>query len=125
MMKKKPKSDKKKLEKALDVAWSKAVRERDVTCRKCGGTGGLSAHHVYGRRHLGTRWDVDNGVTLCYPHHIHWSHRDIGGFFSWWMDEVGAKVANAVFERHQKISKYSTEQLQEILDNLTAGGFPS
>ena len=52
----------------LDKLWSEAVKARSHRCEYCG-AGNVSAHHIIGRTHLGLRWDVRNGVSLCQKHH--------------------------------------------------------
>jgi hypothetical protein len=54
-------------------AWARAVISRDhATCQRCGATGvELHAHHIKPFvDHPGLRWDIDNGLTLCYQ--CHW-----------------------------------------------------
>jgi len=106
------------LEKELDKKWSQYVRERDSVCQKCGGTGSVSAHHAFGRRHRATRWDVTNGVGLCYPCHIHWAHRDPCGFSDWFLHHIGKKKYEALAKKHQEVVKHSTEDLKKILDEM-------
>ena len=52
------------------------MRKRDGECLLCGKKDSLNAHHwihsrAQGNRH---RWDVRNGITLCYPCHVHKVH---------------------------------------------------
>ncbi len=110
------KPDRKKIEKLLDKAWSDYVRSRDKTCKKCGGSGIVSAHHAFGRRHQATRWDIYNGVGLCYPCHIHWAHRDPCGFSEWFRDHVGEYQFDRLSECHNDICKFTTDELLEMLD---------
>jgi len=52
--------------------WHKAVLAKDnYTCQDCGERGGrLTAHHVQAWADMpGLRYDVNNGVALCYPCH--------------------------------------------------------
>lgn len=116
MKKKKP--NKAMLEKELDVAWSAYVRNRDKVCLKCGSHGSISAHHSFGRRHRATRWDVENGVGLCYPCHIHWAHRDPCGFALWFRGMVGSDQYERLAEAHNMIVKHTVEDLQAMLDNI-------
>ena len=54
------------------------VRHRDGgVCRVpgCDKTN-IGAHHIFGRRHLGTRWVLENGISLCYGHHIWGAHHE-------------------------------------------------
>lgn len=57
----------------LDRLWSKAVKViRGGKCEYCGATSNntqIDAHHIYGRRNYGVRFEVDNGVVLCANHH--------------------------------------------------------
>ena len=110
------KPNKKLLEKKLDTEWSAYVRGRDSKCQKCGGQGSVSAHHAFGRRHHATRWDVNNGVGLCYPCHIHWAHRDPCSFAEWFKSHVGSEKYNALSGIHNKVVKYDADCLQTMLD---------
>jgi|TARA_B100001971_G_C18162887_1_gene522462 hypothetical protein len=64
------------------VEWRTKVYKRDdYTCQKCGQVGfKLNAHHIkswtYYPEH---RYDLDNGVTLCYRCHCE-DHKNEGGF---------------------------------------------
>jgi len=53
-----------------DKRWGKKVRERDERCCYCGSTSNLAAHHIFGRARNGTRFVLDNGITLCPAHHV-------------------------------------------------------
>lgn len=66
----------KRLRKKCDELWSQAVRKRDGECVLCGKRETLNAHHwihskAQGNKH---RWNVKNGVTLCYPCHVYKVH---------------------------------------------------
>lgn len=69
-------TDKKKLIKKADDLWSKCIRTRDGECILCGNKNALQAHHfVVTRAQSATyRYDLRNGVTLCYGCHIHGVH---------------------------------------------------
>lgn len=51
--------------------WIKAIKDRDGwTCTKCGSTDRLHAHHIKPWRYYpDLRYDLNNGVTLCYTCH--------------------------------------------------------
>lgn len=51
--------------------WKKDVLERDsFTCKRCGSTTNLVAHHIKGfAEHETLRFDVENGITLCQSCH--------------------------------------------------------
>jgi hypothetical protein len=51
-----------------DALWSKRVRERDGSCRRCGKGPPevvLQAAHVVPRRYYAVRFDLRNGLALC------------------------------------------------------------
>jgi len=63
-------TNRRKLEKELDRLWSLAIKERDGhKCVRCGSTGPLNSHHINHKHKLATRWDLNNGLCLCIPHH--------------------------------------------------------
>lgn len=66
----------KRLRNKCDKLWSEAVRLRDGECVLCGKKEGLNAHHWIHSRAQGNlhRWDIKNGITLCYPCHVHKVH---------------------------------------------------
>ena len=59
-----------------DILWSQLVRQRDGACRACGRTlpYKLEAHHIRPRGRANTRYDLDNGITLCFVHHAVGDH---------------------------------------------------
>lgn len=59
--------------------WRGRVFERDGwQCQECGSTVRLNAHHIKGwAKHPEHRFDVDNGVTLCFDCHAK-KHPHIG-----------------------------------------------
>lgn len=117
-MKRKP--SRAKLEKKLDIAWSEAVRRLTPYCKKCGANSYISAHHAFGRRHKATRWDVMNGVSLCYPCHIHWAHRDPAGFAVWFEQVVGRDQYLRLAEAHRMVPKHTIDDLNGILKGIMA-----
>ncbi len=80
----------KKDKKELDEAWKLKVKERDnYTCQICKKkVHGLNchAHHILPKEIKLTKWDLDNGITLCYPNHkvgIHSPHMNAVWFTFW------------------------------------------
>lgn len=76
------------MDKKLDIAWSKLVKllagER---CEVCGEKDSLASHHIFTRSKKSTRWDVLNGLALCYLHHVESSsfsaHKTPEAFLTW------------------------------------------
>lgn len=59
--------------KELDLTWKLKVKQRDnYTCQICGKKiekKNCHAHHIIPKGVKLTRWDIDNGITLCYRCH--------------------------------------------------------
>jgi hypothetical protein len=85
-------------ERKLDRLWSLAVRGRDGhRCRMHCGRNGTDAHHIHGRSHKGTRWVLDNGITLCRQDHqeAHRRPKHFKEFVQWYLVSEEAWLALA------------------------------
>ena len=64
--------------KQADLLWARLIKTRDEG--KCQYPGcprpGVHAHHLYSRRHLGTRWNLENGILLCAGCHFFIAHKE-------------------------------------------------
>lgn len=61
--------------------WQKAIKERDGRCVNCGSDKKLIAHHLNGYKWFKEqRYNLDNGVTLCFKCHNKY-HSWNGGFW--------------------------------------------
>jgi hypothetical protein len=81
---------KKTIDKEMLEIWKKRVKERDhFKCQICGKKlepKNCHAHHIIPRQIRGLRWDVNNGITLCYNHHkigIYSPHQNALWFYGW------------------------------------------
>lgn len=127
------KLNRKKILKELDKYWSLLVRNRDRKCMLCGGfieqIDKLQAHHwILSRaKSLKYRYDVRNGISLCYGCHIHQVHTNPT------VDIINRLMASAVQNRivsqdeiseisstGREVSKISTVELFELLEKLKA-----
>lgn len=107
----------------LDILFSKVVRMRAIAdtggCEYCGtqkypitkedGTEfpawkQLHCSHYVGRRHRGTRWDLDNASGICFPCHIR-----LGGLpfvhTEWFKKRLGSKKFDELNIRAETIAK--------------------
>ena len=86
--------------------WSAVVRTRDkYVCQACGTpTKRAEAHHIFTRQHMSTRFDVDNGITLCWPCH---KYRAVSGDFAYWEQHtwLGLKKWEALHDKTMKTIK--------------------
>lgn len=83
---------KKTEQRELDQMWKEKVKKRDnYICQVCGKDlsktpKNCHAHHILPRQLKGLRWDVNNGITLCYSHHkigVYSPHQNALWWFGW------------------------------------------
>ena len=109
----------------LDTLWANAVKKRDgYRCRKCGkvypkGSRGIQAAHIFGRRHKSTRWDMSNGLTLCFGCH-RWNHENPVEYAKWLKEEIGQAEIDRLnikrFETFRKGDEYKFEMYLKSLE---------
>lgn len=112
--------NKKQIKKLLDKAWSLKIRSTGK-CAKCGKTSYLNAHHIYGRRMLSVRWDLDNGICLCSGCHTlcaDSAHQDPMDFYDFIVDLKGEEWLNDLRLKAHAVKKWSLEELEELLGEL-------
>lgn len=121
----KPKKAKKPIRKrlivALDQEFSKIVRERDKICRCCGKNNQIYCHHIFSRKHLATRWTMQNGIGICWACHKHKAHGDPEAFRDWVLSWMGEATFNRLKEMAYSPCKISTESLGAILRAMKCG----
>ena len=117
----KKKTKRAKLRLKLDDLWAEIIKDRG-SCEYCFGTQNLNAHHHYGKRALSTRWEFDNGVCLCPNHHtfssIFSAHQTPADFVKWIEDKRGQNWADRLRKKHNKIVKFTDEDLLEKIKDL-------
>lgn len=127
------KSETKKIKDELDKYWSLYVRKRDNRCVLCGNyegeIGKLQAHHWIVSRgdSLRYKFDVRNGVALCYGCHIHRIHTNptVSLISKLHSKAIAAGIATEeeveeIIEKARGISKIGIGELREMLDKLKA-----
>jgi len=119
----KNKTPRKDISKLLDVAWSAKVKERDGNmCQKCGSKDKqLNSHHIFSRSHKSTRWDIDNGITLCAGCHTLGNgsaHKDPSVFQDWYINVMGQGYFDRLKWRAYSTGKFSIGELEVLLSSL-------
>lgn len=115
---KRKKSERQKLVDRLDELFSIVIRTRDnFQCQKdnCTGKGKhMQCAHIFTRGKMSTRWDLDNAFTMCYYHHILWSHRKGVEFTMWCIEKLGKKKFLALQKRSNTAVPMTIEKMKEI-----------
>lgn len=101
----------------LDAITSRKVRERDGNkCRmpRCGNTR-VFHHHIFGKKaHPSTRWEIDNGVSLCFQHHVD-AHASPEDFRRWVIGFMGEAAYEALYVRAQMRTSFKEIDLEWML----------
>ena len=123
MIKKNPK---KKIVKENDILWSKIIRLLFGICQKCKKTKSTQVAHIFSRSNFATRWEIKNGIGMCYYCHIIWAHRAPIEFAEWIKEVIGLKTFNWLKKKvsdknyqfdlreAEKINKQLTKQYQKL-----------
>lgn len=95
-----------------DMAWANAVKSRDEwKCVICGARERLNAHHIIVRENHATKFDIQNGLSLCPKHHFFCrqisAHNNPIGMFMW------------LEKNRPNQFNYCKSQMEKILDDHT------
>jgi hypothetical protein len=110
------------LKKRADEYWSRCIRTRDSGKCRIGGCSYLCnvphPHHVFGRKNLATRWDMENGLLLCFLHHRK-AHDDPESIRDKIVEAMGEERFSRMREKSRTIvTDLSEESLSVIVDEL-------
>jgi hypothetical protein len=109
-------------ENILDKYWGLAIRSRAKDkCAYCGSPAN-QPHHIFSRNNRNTRWDLDNGILLCYSHHTFnnqfSAHRTPVEFTYWLETYKGKPFINSLREKAQKSIQcdeiFKSKKLKEL-----------
>lgn len=113
----KKKTPRQALIKECDRVFSLIVRLRaNNTCERCGRKDGvMQCSHVYSRKILGMRWDLQNAFCSCGGCHIFFWHSSPIEAFIWFENRYGKERLDYLHKQRQVIKKYSLQDLQFLL----------
>jgi hypothetical protein len=109
-----PKTPRAKLVKLLDIEWARIIK-RDGKCAKCGETKNLHAAHIFSRVAKSVRWDLDNGIPLCFYHHLRWGHQNPMLFSKFATKYLGEEKMLALEQRQAQVKKWSLAEMECLL----------
>ena len=103
----KKKKSKKTIEREKHKEWREKILERDdYKCQICKRiTGVLNAHHIIPKQFKEFKYDVQNGICLCFQHHRvgKYSPHQNALFFSLWLQVVKPKQYDYVLNKVDEI----------------------
>jgi hypothetical protein len=99
--------------------WSEVVKLYDNNkCAYCGKTTYLNSHHIFSRTNRSTKYDLNNGITLCAGHHTLSStfsaHKTPAEFIEWIKEKRGIKWYEELRARAKTMVK-SNKSLDELV----------
>jgi hypothetical protein len=112
---------KKTLKKKCDALWSEIVKiKANYKCEytmkhKCSAT--LNSHHIYGRAAHSTRFDIDNGICVCYNAHKI-AEQSPRVFYTWLESYRGTDKLDEIERKHNKLVKLDYGVVYDDLLNI-------
>jgi 5-methylcytosine-specific restriction endonuclease McrA len=105
------------MKKTLDRIWQEIICLIWKKCAKCGSTHNLAGHHIVKRRYLHTRWNIDNGICLCFTcHRFAEEHEEI--FITWLRFHRPRSWYFWVNNKHPAIHRFPDWELKEVHKGL-------
>lgn len=114
-MRKKKTERQKLVDKLDDLTRAILYRRFGKSCVMCESQEQIGVGHVFSRKHLATRWDVDeegNCYPQCWKHNF--SHvRDQYPYFHWFSEKYGVEALQRLRERHNTTTHLKDWELKE------------
>ena len=123
--------------KKLDALW-KTVGKENVVCEICAtlpvnervNYTQLQGHHIIGRSHHATRWDLQNRLWVCSRHHTFglWDETvqdNLGGWFlNWdsnndWMGKHRPEDKEHLRKLHHDARNFTLAELEDLINDFT------
>lgn len=105
------------LEKQCREMWGRRICSRDGQCLLCGSFVWHTAHHIVSVRHHATRFDLDNGVAVCWPCH-QMQKVDEPGFTKRIIEKIGQERYDRLVAKSRQIVHLKEADLRDILKEL-------
>lgn len=112
--------DRKDLDQQLLDLWSSKVKAIGYCekCHKAKDQVQLHAHHIIPRKHKPMRWEVENGICLCYNCHLNWAHKNALEFNEWIREKRGSEFIDKLLYRSKLSTKFSASDMEILLKEL-------
>lgn len=111
----------KAFQEACDWLWRQIVYKRaNYKCEICGEDSTINAHHIITRKAYIIRWDIENGVCLCFLHHKYGivSAHDGGEIFIRWLDKNYPKRADSLRKKLSQKKTWDIKAYKQLFKNL-------
>lgn len=105
-----------------DGLWAALIKARaGFKCEYCGKEQGLNAHHIFSRSNMATRWDVNNGISLCVSHHVFGkfsAHKAPLEFAEWIIENRGQVWYEELKRKSKTIASRTNSEKKELYAKL-------
>lgn len=118
---KKKKSKIQNLKEELEELWKFACMARDnFTCQYCGSKEDLQVHHIVSRKHMNTKFDLENGITLCKKCHakISLNNNERMLFMLWYFKKYGIEKYEKLQEKARVVRRWTVSELEKAIEEL-------
>lgn len=115
-----PQKKRKVLIQKMDTLIRDVVRERDDwTCQRCGSKRKTNqVSHFWSRRHISTRWDLDNLDILCGGCHRYWEPDKAGEYRDFKIKQLGQRKYDTLEMKYRTITKWPTIDLEILYEQM-------
>lgn len=100
--------------KKLDILWQQKVTEGKQCSRPECNWMGSEGHHVFKRRYLNTRWDIENGRALCRSCHV-WAENNPQAYEDLIVGEVGIDEWGRLRDKALMVKKQFYDEIKKEL----------
>jgi len=110
------------LKEQLEELWKLICMKRDsYKCQYCGSDKDLQVHHIISRKNMNTKFDVDNGITLCKKCHsrISLNSTSYTEFMIWFIKKYGIERLEGLQEKARQIKRWKVGELEDEIERLT------
>lgn len=102
--------------KTLDRMWQHKITEGKRCSRPGCNWMGTEGHHIFKRRYLNTRWDIENGRALCRPCHIY-TENNPQAYENLIVGEIGQDEWDRLRHKALMVVRQDYKELKEGLKN--------
>ena len=103
------------LKRKADILLSKFIRSLDH-CERCGSIKTLQAAHVYSRRYVNLRYDIQNVMCLCAKCHFQWHDSPLDSII--WFNQNYPERLEYLKKKRNIIKKWTIKDYEKTIEEI-------
>ena len=108
-----------KLRKQLDGVWFNVILTRDKSCKRCGKRSTLSSHHIFTKKaYPAGRWNLENGIILCWTCHFFFAHGNPYAFRQFMIERKGIEWWDRLHDTVMEKQQFRSSDFERIKEKL-------